>query len=108
MLRLGASRAGKAGTGSSRDPKPAVRRSPSGVTAVLALQRTYGNAFVQRLMQRKPALSQPDDSYEQKADRVAGAVVRRNAAAGLIAGISCRSGPAIYRICGFGNRVRAL
>src|SRR6266545_7403113 len=48
----------------------------TGVEMLLDLQRTYGNAFVQRLVQRKLSVSQPGDKHEQEADRVAEAVVR--------------------------------
>jgi hypothetical protein len=39
---------------------------------LLDLQRTHGNGFVQRLVQRKLAVRQPADEYEQQAGRVAG------------------------------------
>ena len=63
---------GKAVAGLSRNPKSVIRTSISGVEMLLDLQRTHGNAFVQRLVQRKLALSQSADEYEQEADRVAG------------------------------------
>jgi hypothetical protein len=40
------------------------------------LQRTHGNAFVQRLVQRTLAVTQPGDESEQEAHRVAGQVIR--------------------------------
>jgi hypothetical protein len=48
---------------------------------LLQLQQSYGNRYVQRLVQMtgvqtKLSVSQPDDVYEQEADRVAGTVVR--------------------------------
>jgi hypothetical protein len=43
---------------------------------LLFLQRTIGNRAVAQLLQRKARLSQPDDAYEQEADRVAERVVR--------------------------------
>jgi hypothetical protein len=43
---------------------PAVQR-------ILQLQRTIGNRAVQRLIQTKLQVSQPDDVYEREADRVA-------------------------------------
>jgi hypothetical protein len=47
--------------------------------ALLALQRTHGNRYVQRVVsgiQAKLKISQPGDMYEQEADRVADAVMR--------------------------------
>src|SRR5262245_36797517 len=55
--------------------KSTVHRNFSGMERLLDLQRSYGNAFVQRLVQRKLAVSRPGDSYERKADRVADAVI---------------------------------
>jgi hypothetical protein len=48
---------------------------------VMQLQRTYGNSYVQRLMesmraQAKLTVSNPNDVYEQEADRVAKVVTR--------------------------------
>jgi hypothetical protein len=54
------------GANSSRNPNRKVRRSLSGVETLLDLQRTHGNAFVQRLVQRRLAVSQ---TGEQEADR---------------------------------------
>jgi hypothetical protein len=47
--------------------------------ALLALQRTHGNRYVQRVVagiQAKLVVGQPGDIYEQEADRVADAVMR--------------------------------
>jgi hypothetical protein len=62
---------------------PTVQRTPSveptrggAADRLLALQRTYGNASVQRLIQCKMTISQPGDPYEQEADRVADAVTQ--------------------------------
>jgi hypothetical protein len=47
--------------------------------ALLALQRTHGNQYVQRVVtgiQAKLKVGQPGDKYEQEADRVADAVMR--------------------------------
>ena len=47
--------------------------------ALLALQRTHGNRYVQRVVsgiQAKLKVGQPGDIYEQEADRVADAVMR--------------------------------
>jgi hypothetical protein len=51
------------------------------VDLVMHLQRTYGNRYVQRLVeaagvQAKLTVSQPEDKYEREADRVAGTVTR--------------------------------
>jgi hypothetical protein len=71
--------------GLSRNRISAVRQSKTrphtGVEKLLDLQRTHGNAFVQRLVQRKLAVSHPGD---RKADRVADAVIRdKNASSSL-------------------------
>jgi hypothetical protein len=52
-----------------------TRHDPQRANLVLNLQRTYGNAYVQRLLeshaiQAKLTVSQPDDIYEQEAERV--------------------------------------
>ena len=57
----------KVSTGLSRNPKRVVRPGDT----LLDLQRSHGNAFVQRSVQRKSALSQPEDRYEQEADLMA-------------------------------------
>jgi hypothetical protein len=47
--------------------------------ALLALQRTHGNRYVQRVVsgiQAKLKIGQPNDIYEQEADQVADAVMR--------------------------------
>jgi hypothetical protein len=54
----------------------AAHSDESRANLVLHLQRTYGNQYVQRLLnsrvvQAKLTVSQPDDSYEREADRVA-------------------------------------
>ncbi len=54
---------------------PTGERAP----ALLALQQTHGNRYVQRVVagiQAKLVLGQPGDKYEQEADRVADAVMR--------------------------------
>ena len=65
------------GAVSSHNSKSVVRRGISGSEALLNLQRTHGNAFVQRLVQRKLAVRRLGDKYEQEADRLAEAVVRK-------------------------------
>jgi hypothetical protein len=57
MLRRGVFSPSALNTGLSRTPKYADRRVLSGVTTLLDVQRTHGNAFVQRLVQRKLAIS---------------------------------------------------
>jgi hypothetical protein len=54
---------------------PAAQRA----SVLLALQRTHGNRYVQRVVagiQAKLKVGQPGDIYEQEADRVADAVMR--------------------------------
>jgi hypothetical protein len=67
MLKRGPASPSGAGTDLSRNPKIAVRRSPSGVERLLNLQRTHGNAFVQRLVRHKPANRQ-DEKHERGTD----------------------------------------
>jgi hypothetical protein len=74
-------------------------RRPFGVESLLELQRTHGNAFVQRLLQRKLAVSQPGDAYEQEADRVADAVIREKNASSSIPAISRNAEPELHRMC---------
>jgi len=55
--------------------RSATERAP----ALLALQQTHGNQYVQRVVagiQAKLTVGQPGDKYEQEADRVADAVMR--------------------------------
>ena len=55
--------------------RSAAERAP----ALLALQQTHGNRYVQRVVagiQAKLVVGQPGDIYEQEADRVADAVMR--------------------------------
>lgn len=57
------------------DGVSAAQRAP----ALLALQQTHGNRYVQRVVagiQAKLVVGQPGDKYEQEADRVADAVMR--------------------------------
>jgi hypothetical protein len=62
--------------------KQAAEAEDSGTSpaeAVLDLQQTYGNKYVQRVMsgvQAKLIVNPPDDQYEKEADRVADAVTR--------------------------------
>jgi hypothetical protein len=54
---------------------PSAQRAP----ALLALQQTHGNRYVQRVVSGIPAklvVGQPGDIYEQEADRVAEQVIR--------------------------------
>jgi hypothetical protein len=58
-----------------------ARYDPQRTSLVLRLQKTYGNAYVQRLLeshvvQAKLTVSQPGDIYEQEAERVSEIVTR--------------------------------
>jgi hypothetical protein len=99
ILRRNYTSPSKIGTGLFRYPKSAAHRSSSGAEMLLGLQRTHGNAFVQRLVQRKLAVSQPRDSYEQEANRVADAVVEKNSASSSIRAITRYAEPGIHRMC---------
>ena len=61
MSRRGPVSPSKVSIGLSRNPKRVVRPDLTLVDTLLDLQRSYGNAFVQRLVQRKSALNQPED-----------------------------------------------
>ena len=90
---------GTVGTGLSSNPTGVGFRSFAGVETLLNLQRTHGNAFVQRLVQRKLAVRRPGDKYEQEADRVADAVVRRKDASISIPAIARSAEPGVQRMC---------
>ena len=77
MLNQSRASQSQLGAVSSHNSKSVVRRGISGSEALLNLQRTHGNAFVQRLVQRKLAVRRLGDKYEQEADRLAEAVVRK-------------------------------
>jgi hypothetical protein len=87
------------GAVSSPDRQRLVRRNFAGAEAFLDLQRTHGNAFVQRLVQRKLAVSRGREGYEQVADRVADAVVRRKDASISIPAIARSAEPGVQRMC---------
>ncbi len=58
-----------------------VRSDKHRASLVIQLQRSYGNAYVQRLLnsravQAKLTVNPPDDEYEREADRVADAVTQ--------------------------------
>jgi hypothetical protein len=64
----------------TRKPEPS-QSMDSPVDRILHLQRTVGNQAVQRMMkfgvlQAKLRIGQPNDIYEQEADRVADQVMR--------------------------------
>ena len=77
MLRHSPISPGKVNADLSRNPKSVVRRSLTVVETLLDLQRSHGSAFVLRLVQRKLAVSQSGDVYEQEADRVADTAMHR-------------------------------
>ena len=72
----------KKGNAISRKQKTTRSQSRSSpADRILHLQRTIGNQAVQRMMQSgvlqaKLRIGQPNDKYEQEADRVADAVMR--------------------------------
>ena len=90
---------GKSGTGLSRNTKSVIGPSISGVEMLLDLQRTHGNGFVQRLVQRKLSVSQPGDAYEQAADRVADALLRKRDARCSVPAITRDAGHGVHRKC---------
>jgi hypothetical protein len=99
MLKRGPTSRSQVGAVSSPDRQSVVRRNFAGTEAFLDLQRTHGNAFVQRLVQRKLAVSQPGDGYKQEAVRVADSVVGNKDASGSTPAISRYAVPGVHRIC---------
>jgi hypothetical protein len=89
----------KVSAGLAGNRKSTVHRSVSGVEKLLDLQRSHGNAFVQRLVQHKLAVGRAGDRYGQEADRVANAVVRKEDASGSISVISRYAEPFVRRQC---------
>jgi len=86
------------GAVSSPDRQRVVRRNFTGVETLLDLQRTHGNAFVQRVVRRKLAVSQAGDRYEQDADRVAEEVVQKKDASKSVPSISLNPESRVQRI----------
>lgn len=86
MIAMGSQRATQAQTAEATfhtSPSAPTKAPSTCATAqsVLQLQQTIGNQAVQRLLragklQAKLAISQPDDAYEQEAERVAEQVMR--------------------------------
>ena len=99
MLTRGLASPSKASVGLSRKQENVGSRRISGINTLLNLQRTHGNAFVQRLVQRKLAVSQSGDAYEQEADRVADAVVRKNDPRSLVPSITRYAEQGVHRMC---------
>ena len=89
----------KVSTDLSCNPKRVVRPSLTLVETLLDLQRSHGNAFVQRLVQRKSAVSQPDDRYEQEAHLVADAVVGKTEVRSSMPAISRYAESGVHRMC---------
>jgi hypothetical protein len=103
MLRRDAASPTIASSALSRPRSSAARRSTTksqtAVQTLLDLQRTHGNAFVQRLVQRTLAVSQPGDRYEREADRVADAAALKKDAGSLMQAISRQAELGVRRIC---------
>jgi hypothetical protein len=69
---------GAAKAGPAARPSPVRTAGPG--QALIALQRSHGNQFVQRaVVQAKLAVGAPGDRFEREADRIAQAVVRGTA-----------------------------
>ena len=98
MLERGPASQIQVGTVSSSNRQSVVRRNFAGPETLLDLQRTRGNAFVQRLVRRKLAVSQAGDRYEQDADRVADAVVQKKDASKSAPSISLNPESRVQRI----------
>jgi hypothetical protein len=89
----------KISAGLAGNRKSTVHRTVSRIEKLLDLQRTHGNAFVQRLVQRKLAVGRPGDNYERKADRVADAVIREKNASSSMPGITRYEQPGVHSMC---------
>jgi len=104
-VRLGEdmTRSGAAGRAPvvQRDLRQSEPAHQSTAQKLLALQRTHGNASVQRLIQYKLSVSQPGDPYEQEADRVADAIANANDQGGAALPVDRKpdSELAISRMC---------
>jgi hypothetical protein len=99
ILTRGLASPSKASVGLSQKQENVGSRRISGINTLLNLQRIHGNAFVQRLLQRKLAVSQSGDAYEQEADRVADAVVRKNDPRSLVPSITRYEQPGVHGMC---------
>jgi hypothetical protein len=99
MLKRGPTSRSQVGAVSSPDRQSVVRRNFAGAEAFLDLQRTLGNAFVQRLVQHTLAVGQAGERYEQKADRVAGAPARKKDAGSSMQAISRQAELGFRRMC---------
>lgn len=65
-----------------------ARSNAQRANLIMRLQEAYGNKYVQRLLnsrasQAKLTVSQPDDAYEQEADRVANMVTQKTSTADI-------------------------
>ncbi|PWT81506.1 MAG: hypothetical protein C5B57_10330 [Blastocatellia bacterium] len=71
------------------------------VARLLELQRTHGNVSVTRMIQYKLTVSQPGDSYEQEADRVAQKAIQMPESAPSVGRVDREEAPdgAIQRMC---------
>ena len=101
MLKRGPDLPSKVSVGPPCSQQSPVHNGGMDVERLLDLQRTYGNAFVQRMIQRKLTVSQPGDSYEQEADRVAETVVSMSDNAGATGALDRKEAPDldIQRAC---------
>jgi len=90
----------------ARQAQSVLRRDSRSSSAILDLQRTRGNQFVQSFLraqtvQRKLAVNQPGDRFEQEADRMADQVMRMSVPqARSPANVTTKNGvPGIQRTC---------
>ena len=93
MLKRGPDLPSKVSVGPPRSQQSPAHNGGTDVERLLDLQRTYGNAFVQRMIQRKLTVSQPGDSYEQQADQCAEAVVSMSDNAGATGALDRKEAP---------------
>ena len=80
-----------------------VRRNFAGPEMLLDLQRTHGNAFVQRLVRRKLAVRRHGEKYEREADRLAEAVVGKTDISSSLSGILRQAELGVRPMCAEGN-----
>ena len=99
MLMRGPDSRSQVGVVSSPGRQRVVRRNFAGPEMLLDLQRIHGNAFVQRLVQRKLAVRRLGEKYGREADRLAEAVVGKTDTSSSLSGIFHRAGLGVRPMC---------
>src|SRR5215813_14750903 len=89
----------KVSAGLAGNRKSTVHRNFSGIEKLLDLQRSHGNAFVERLVQHKLAVGRAGDRYGQEADRVADAPARKKGADSSMQAVSRQAELGVRPMC---------